>query len=1088
MKNYVAYHLHSDLSITDSATKFYKYLDRAKEYCMKALAFSEHGNVFNWIKKKEDTEKRDMKYIHAMEAYVTERIDEKQRDNYHMMFIAKNYDGVKEINKMSSKAFVKTDGHFYFDARFSLEEVMNTSDNIMITTSCLGGLLSKGRRLGKHDLINQFIEWALKNKHRVFFEIQYHNYPEQIEYNHYLYELHKNFGVQLIAGTDTHALDAKYARARRILMQAKGIKFQDEDLFDLTFKSYDELVFMFQKQNHTNASDFGVSIGAAPNQYDLGEWKLAHTDMYLSEEVFLAAIEFTNTMADMVEAFTLDKSPKYPKLYDNPEQVFKDKINAGIKKRGIHRKHKKNRKLYYDTITEEFEVYKKLNSIDYMLFQEDVITDAHKRGIFQGYGRGSVNGSLIAYCLGITEMDSIRYKLNFFRFMNPERISLADIDCDFPPSRRQEVIDYVASKPNVYFSEIITFNTVALKGAVREVGRALKYDLDIVDEIAKNVEDNATTYRNQYPELFEYVDLLNGVNVSVGSHPSGFVVSPIPLDENIGLFYTANSKYPVSQVNMKELESNFYVKLDILGLLNIELINITCELAGIERLVPDNLDVNDIDVWASMGESTLGIFQWESDSAFAYYKELFKEETLRRIKEQNPNISYIDLFSIGNGAIRPSGDSYRNALADGIFKDNGHEALNEFLKDTVGYLVYQEQIMNWLVEFCGYSGKESDSVRRSISKKDSDDFPEILAEITERFVATMLEKFNTSKDDAVNILTSLLKVIDDAQRYGFSVNHSTPYSLIGYANAYLRHYYPLEFLTALLNLNEDKKDKTAKIVEYAQTRDISIRSIKFGKSRASYSFSREEKTIFKGLKSIKYLNERIADELYELGQVKYITFVDLLINIKERTSVDTRQLNVLIRLNFFSEFGKIGKLLAIVEEFASGKNRYNKSHKQGTKEKRIPLLREFEKDCEPKKIEMYDLVMFEKEHLGYIETTFPKLDPAYAIITSIDTKYKPKVYVYVFKTGQELMYKVEKKYFYDRFGFDTLLVGDIIKIDNVAYKNKMRFEGGKFIELPALEPYIESCSLVERPKGVGEYEINEVEQVEEGYYQTYYGG
>lgn len=1039
MPNHVIYHLHSDSgSLLDSATKFEMYLDKAVEYGMKAIGFSEHGNVMHWIKKKQECEKRGLKYIHGMEAYVTESLNEKIRDNYHMIFIAKNWEGVKELNKMSSKGFAKEDGHFYYDARFTLDEVFNTSDNIMITTSCLGGLLWKGRH--KPELIKKFLSFAHDNKHRVFLEIQYHNHPEQIAHNQWLYRLSLQHGFKLISGTDTHSLNEDYAMARRILMQAKGIQFQDEDTFDLTFKSYDEVVKMYEVQ------------GA------------------ISKSAYLEAIEFTNEMADMVEDFQLDTTPKYPKLYENAEEVFKEKINIGFKERGINDFPKEKRQIYINRIKEEFDTYKKVGAIDYMLLQEKIINWAHQNGIYQGYGRGSVNGSLIAYLLKITEMDSIKHKLNFFRFLNPERISLADIDVDWPPSRRQEVIDYVASIPNIYFSEIITFNTVALKGAIREVGRALKMDLDVVDTIAKSVykDENKKDvideiYREKYPELFKYVDLLIGVNVSVGSHPSGFVVSPIPLDEYIGTFYTSESKYPVSQVNMKELDSCNFVKLDILGLDNIEIINETCKLADIERLTPDNVDVNDEKVWNSIKDSGLGIFQWESASGQEYLKRLFAPETIKKIKEINSEISLIELFSIGNAAIRPSGESYRDNLANGIFKDHGHNALNESLKNTLGYLVSQEQIMKFLVEFCGFSMAESDSVRRGLAKKEGTE--NFLPEIKNRFIKTMQEKYGESKEKANEIIEPFLQVILDAQHYGFSDNHSMPYSFIGYICGYLRYYYPLEFLTVMLNINKDNIEKTAKIVEYAATRGIKILPIQFRKSRANYSFSKEENAIYKGIESIKYLNQKIADELYELKNKQYDYFVELLADIENYTSVDSRQLQTLIKLNFFKDFGENNELLRIYKEFSEGKNRYKKGLKDGTKEKRLELLREKETEIKNsdinKKLPIIDQILFEKEVLGYSEVKKPDLKNDYYCVLEIDTKYSPKITLYNLKTGDEMIVKISKNDFYSNGKlFD---VGTLIKNVKIKYKNKMKpDENGNWIESDVKEPWLIGCNIVKQ--------------------------
>ena len=344
--------------------------------------------------------------------------------------------------------------------------------------------------------------------------------------------------------------------------------------------------------------------------------------------------------------------------------------------------------------------------------------------------------------------------------MNPERVSLPDIDIDFPPSQREIVKQYIVNKPGIYCSDIVTFNTIALKGAIRDVGRSLEIPLSEVDKIAKNIEVDEDKYRKQYPELFKYVDLLNGVNVSVGSHPSGLLISPVTINDNIGTFTTSTSDYLISQINMKEVDSLNYVKLDLLGLDNIELINKTCEMANIERLTPDNVDPNNEDVWNSILESNLGVFQWESSFAFDYYKKLFSKETIKKIKQVAPNITYMDLFSMGNGALRPAGASYRESLSQGIFNDNGHEALNKFLESTLGYLVYQEQVIEFLNKFCGYTLSQADIVRRGFAKKTGTE--KYIPQIKAGFIKTMKEKYNTTEQESEKLIEAFLKIIEDA--------------------------------------------------------------------------------------------------------------------------------------------------------------------------------------------------------------------------------------------------------------------------------------------------------------------------------------
>lgn len=1017
----------------DSVTPFESYIAKAEEVGMRTFCFSEHGSIMHWVKKKQLLEEKGMKYIHANEVYLTETIDPERgliRDNYHYMLIAKNYDGVLELNRLTSISNNK-DGHRYYNPRITFEELFNTSDNIIMTSACLASPLWRALRDNNRKMVDDFMDFFTKNKHRMFLEIQYHEHPEQKKFNQILYQLSKDSGVPLIAGTDTHSLTKEHAEARKILMKAKGATYGDEDAFDLTFKTYPELVKMFEVQN------------AIPR------------------DAYLEAIHNTNVMADMVEEFELDSSPKYPKIYDNAEEVFKEKINVGVVNRGINKFENEKKQEYFHRIREEFDTYKKVGAIDYMLLQEKIIEWAHQNGIYQGYGRGSVNGSLLAYLLKITEMDSIKHKLNFFRFLNPERISLADIDVDFPPSRRQEVIDYVASIPGIHFAEIITFNTVALKGAIREVGRALNMELSEVDKIAKSVYKNEKKkdvvdpkYIEMYPELFKYVDIVNGVINSVGSHPSGFIVSPIPLEENIGLCYTKESKYPVSQINMKELDSLNYVKLDILGLDNIEIINETCRMLGIERLVPDNMDVNDEEVWNSIRESGLGIFQWESNSAQAYLKDLLSPETIQKIKEQYPNFSYIELFSIGNGAIRPSGDSYRRDLGNGIFKDHGHIALNDFLKNTLGYLVYQEQIMNFLVEFCGFSMAESDSVRRGLSKKEGTE--QYLPEIRRRFIEKMIAEYGETESVALSILEPFLQVIDDAQRYGFSDNHSNPYSHIGYGNAYLRHYYPLAFLTVMLNINKDDIDKTGQIINYAKTRGIEISSIKFGRSTAGYSYNEADNKIYKGLESIKFLNAKIADELMELSKNTYGSFVELLADITEKSSVNSKQLKILIKLNFFSDYGPNGLLTDLYIEFSEGKSKYGKNLK--SKLARLETLIEIEKEARKhnqRTIQPNEMVMFQKEMMGYSDVTYPSMNMSWCVVTNIDTKYSPKLTLYNLNKGIEKVFKINKKLFYTKDKRTQIELGDLIQL--VSHKNeykKVPDGNGNFVATDQVEQWI----------------------------------
>ncbi|MBQ2176170.1 MAG: hypothetical protein II453_14285, partial [Alphaproteobacteria bacterium] len=488
---------------------------------------------------------------------------------------------------------------------------------------------------------------------------------------------------------------------------------------------------------------------------------------------------------------------------------------------------------------------------------------------------------------------------------------------DWLSEDRKIVKDYLYTKQGLYCCDIVTFNTIALKGAIQDVGRALEIPLDEVREISDQVETiNGKQFapislRKKYKRLFEYVDLVNGVVVSVGNHPAGCVVSPFPVNEWFGTFTTSSDEYPISMLNMKEIDSLNFVKLDILGLDNIGLIYKTCDAAGIPFATPDNIPPDDIDVWNSIKEDTTMIFQWESQSATAYLKQLFSNETITKIREINPNFSYIDLLSIGNGAIRPAGESYRDRLAQGICQDNGHKALNDFLAPTLGFLVYQEQVIEFLHLFCGYSMGQADIVRRGFAKKTGTE--KFIPKIKEGFQKTMYDNYNVDYETSDKLIVNFIKVIEDASSYLFSKNHSDPYSWIGYICGYLRYHYPLEFITTALNIFEGKEEKSLAIIDYAKRQGIKIKPIKFRHSTAQYSFDKENNQIFKGISSIKYMNVTIADELYALRNNEYSTFIDLLYDIDNKTSADSRQLKILIELDFFEEFGDTNYLLHLMQ-------------------------------------------------------------------------------------------------------------------------------------------------------------------------------
>jgi DNA polymerase-3 subunit alpha len=863
------------------------YINKAKECGMTALAFSEHGNILNWYEKKSKIEKAGMKYVHAMEAYVTETLDEAIRDNYHFVLIAKNYDGFLELNRLNTKSYNRHDNSFYYRPRISLDDIMNTSDNIIITTACLAGLLNSQ----KDELKERFINWAITHKDRVFLEIQHHNVSEQISYNKNLYILSQKTGLRLIAGTDTHSIDEPHAEARVIMQKAKGVYFDNEDGWDLTFKTYDELVESYRKQNS------------------------------LPMDMVIEAIKTTKIVEDMIEPFELDMSTKYPKLYDNSLEVFRKMVYDSIDTHPYALKFHTKEEII-KRIEEELPVYEKTHMIDFMLFQKFVRDWEHENNIYVGAGRGSVSGSYIAYLLGITEMDSIRFDLNFFRFANEYRVSNCDIDSDYYDPDRVKTRNFLLTCDKIKSAEIAAFGTIKLRGAIRDIGRALELSLDEVTEICDKLEEVETNgkkvevageaLRKKYPELFKYVDLVQDVIVSVGTHPAGVLCASRPIDEEIGLFSLSTTEHMVSCNDMYGLDACWWTKLDCLGLDNVGIINKTCELAGIERINPDNIDLEDWEVWDDIRQDTTAVFQMESPYAAQTMKQIFSDSTIAKIRKAIPNIKMLKLMSYANALIRPCGASVREDSVNGIIKKTGINDIDDLLAPELGNCIIQEDIMLFLMKFCGFDLPRADYARKCIAKKKGTE--QLMPEIEEGFNNNAKVKYNLSNEKADEIIKPVLKCILDATRYAFSWNHSDAYSFIGYGCGYLRHYYPLEFLTTCLNVWQDKTDKTAMVTSKIAERGYKIANAKFRMSRAEYFCDKSTGTIYKGIKSIKYLNENVAEILYSFKDNKYNSFVELLCDIS-KTSINSRQMGVLIDIDFFEEFGTAKQLVLIYNIF-----------------------------------------------------------------------------------------------------------------------------------------------------------------------------
>lgn len=970
MSNYVCYHLHTELSLLDSCTNFKLYVDRAKELGQTAICFTEHGNCYNWIEKKMYCEEQGIKYLHGVECYLTKellQIDEensephKVRDNYHTILIAKNYAGLQEINALIDLS--TQEDHFYYKPRLSFEEFKNISSNVIKISACLASPLNK---LRNESLIQNYD----------YLEVQPHvNSDEQKEYNQWLYQMSLKYNKPLIAGTDTHNIDKYKAECRSILQRAKHIVFTNEDEFDLTYKSYDELVDMFREQ------------GSLP------------------ESVYLEAIENTNRMATSVEEFELDKSFKYAKCYDDDEAVLKRRINEKYAEK-LHKGIITKDPQYIANVREEFRVFKKIGMLGFMLFMSDLVTWCWDNGIPIGYCRGSVGGSTIAYLIDIIDVDPVIWHTVFSRFANEDRKELGDIDIDISPSQRHLVYEHIIDKFGTdKTAYILAIGTISDKGTIDEIGRALNYPLDDVAKIKKEYEEDAEKARQNYKELFYYFDGLVNTAISQSMHPAGIIVSPVTLPDNYGSFWSDGKR--ILQINMEECHEVNLNKYDLLGLKNIEIIKDTCVLANIPYPKSYTINWNDEKVWADMITSPAGIFQFEGDYAFKML-QLFVPHK-------------INDMSMINAALRPSGASYRDRLLAHEVNKNPSELIDDLLKDNLGWLIYQEDTIAFLQKICGLSGSEADNIRRAIGRKQKDRLDKAMPQILEGYCKMSPKPREVAEKEA----REFLQIIEDSSNYQFGFNHSTGYSMIGYTCAYMRYYYPEEFIAAYLN-NANNEDDIRYGTELAKVKNITIYPIKFRHSGANYTVDKSERALYKGCNSVKFLSEDMAEQLYDMKDQHFNSFIDLLSVFPG----NSKQREILIRLNYFSEFGCSLKLLKIAELY--DKYYGKKILKKEKLDLPIEIVTKYAKSETEKQYrfepdgmfallsELCDLIPNEdlpilaqieaqKEFLGYINLTDPSR-PNTAVVMDLNTKYSTfKAQLYRLYDGQTITVKVKKK-------------------------------------------------------------------------------
>lgn len=839
--NFVHLHVHTEYSLLDGSNKIKEYVARVKELGMNSAAITDHGVMFGVIDFYRAAKEQGIKPILGCEVYVApgSRFDKEAGASedryYHLVLLAENNEGYANLMKIVSKGFVEG---YYYKPRVDLELLEQYHEGLIALSACLAGEVQRNLARGMYEEAKASAKRYedIFGKGNFFLELQDHGIAEQGMVNQQLLRLSQDTGIELVATNDVHYTFAEDEKPHDILLCIQtGKKLDDENRM----------------------------------RYEGGQYYVkSPEEMAALFPYALQALENTQKIADRCDVkieFGVTKLPKYDVPAGFSAWDYLNKLCF----EGLERKYASVTEELKSRLTYELDVIRKMGYVDYFLIVWDFIKYARDHEIMVGPGRGSAAGSLVSYTLGITDIDPIRYQLLFERFLNPERVSMPDIDIDFCFERRQEVIDYVVRKYGTdRVVQIVTFGTMAARGVIRDVGRVMDLPYAFVDTIAKMIptELNITLTRalgmnpelkrvyESDPQVKELIDMslrLEGLPRHTSMHAAGVVISQKSVDEYVPLSLGADGAV-TTQFTMTTLEELGLLKMDFLGLRTLTVIQNAVKLA--EKSTGKTIDMHTIDyndraVLDSIGTGrTDGIFQLESGGMKSFMKEL-KPQNLEDI------IAGISLYRPGPMDFIPQYIKGKNGR-DAVTYDCPQ--LEPILKPTYGCIVYQEQVMQIVRDLAGYTLGRSDLVRRAMSKKKGD----VMERERQNFV------YGNEAEGVPGCLANGIseqvanKIFDemiDFAKYAFNKSHAAAYAVVAYQTAYLKYYYPIEFMAALMT---SVIDNPGKVSEYIYTcRQMGIQILPPDINLGEGDFSVDNGKIRYGLAAIKSIGRPVIQEI-----------------------------------------------------------------------------------------------------------------------------------------------------------------------------------------------------------------------------------
>ncbi|EDP6858581.1 DNA polymerase III subunit alpha [Campylobacter upsaliensis] len=920
MSQFTHLHLHTEYSMLDGANKLKELALTLKEQGATSVAMTDHGNMFGAIDFYQTMRSHGLKPIIGLEAYLhnmDDLSDKSSRQRFHLCLYAKNEIGYKNLMYLSSQSYIH--GLYYYP-RINKKLLEKHSEGLICSSACLQGEVNwhlniyneRNVRFGAKGY-EAAKEAALWYK-RVFgddfyFEIMRHGINDQRAIDDDIIRLSKELDIKIIATNDTHYTFKERAEAHEVFMCiGMGKRLNDPDRMRHSVKEF------YVKTSEQMSELFADIPEAISNTQDLAN--KCNLELKLGDPT-PPNFKFTREYAKEFD-ITLPQE-KMEFSFENDDLVFEYLCRKGLEERlkfvdeGKHDEYKAR-------LETEIKIIKEMKFSGYMLIVHDFIKVAKDKNIPVGPGRGSAAGSLVAYALKITDIDPLPYNLLFERFLNPERVSMPDIDVDFCRDRRDEVIDYVIDKyGSDKVAQVSTFNKLLAKGVIRDVARVLDISLQDVDEFIKLVpeelkitldeayekEPKIKEFIEKHPkgkELWEYAKALEGLNRNAGMHAAGLVISNESLWNKTPLFRQSKNdeRHLITQYSKDHLEDVDLIKFDFLGLKTLTLIHNAIKLIK-ERynkdIVWESIDVNDSKVYKTIQSgNTLGIFQIESDGM---------QSLNARLKPEN----FEDLIAVL--ALYRPGPMESGMLDDFIDRKHGlkkiiypFDVLKEVLEPTYGVIVYQEQVMQIVQIIGGFSLGGADVVRRAMGKKD----PEKMAKLKDEF-ANGAEKQGYNRAKAEDLWELIVKFAG----YGFNKSHSAAYGLITFQTAYLKTYYPSEFMAALLTSEQNKIENVAMYIEEMKKMNIKLLPPRINKAISEFSAIKQEdgtEAIVYGLGAIKSVGRPAIENILELRS-KNGDFKDLhdFLSKIDTAKINRRTLEGFIKAGSFDDFGFTRKCL-----------------------------------------------------------------------------------------------------------------------------------------------------------------------------------